>query len=280
MNEEWTEVGEWSSLDQADEHALVALSMRSDCRVMPKAGTFSLEVAPEVAEPVRRELEVYADEQEIPRPEESVKPAGLALAAGWALVLAVVHGFRETDPSIVTRWANDAARVWSGGEWWRAFTALFLHADGAHLLGNLLIGGVFCVMVATVLGAWRGWILILASGFAGNLLTGWIHYGYDEPFRSLGASTATFGALGILVGAGVVRAWRERRYRALKPLIAPLAVGCSLLGMFGAGGVDTDVLGHLCGWGAGIFFGLLAAGLGNREEAGHGKAGTSWEMPA
>ncbi|GAA5482995.1 rhomboid family intramembrane serine protease [Haloferula sargassicola] len=260
MDDEWTEVGEWSSVDEADEHALVALAMRTDCRVMPKDDAFTLEVAPERAEPVRGEIELYAGEQERrPVPEEIIRPAGWGLALSWALALGVVHVFRETHPEIVRRGANDAVKVWQDGEWWRAFTALFLHGDGGHLLGNLLIGGAFCVMVGTVLGAWRGWALILLSGFLGNLATGWLHLHFDGPFRSIGASTATFGALGLIVGAGLARAWRQRRYGALKPLAVPLAVGATLLGMFGAGGVETDVVGHLCGWMCGIFLGLGAA---------------------
>lgn len=267
--EEWTQVGEWSSLDQADEHALVALAMRADCRVMPREDSFALEVAPERAEPVKGELEAYHEEQEAPRsvPVEAIQPAGWGLALVWVVLLGAIHGFREADAGLISRWSNDAAAIWSEGEWWRAFTALFLHSDAGHLLGNILIGGAFCVMVGTVLGAWRGWFLILASGFAGNLLTGWIHFRLEEPFRSIGASTATFGALGIIVGAGIVRAWGERRYGALKPLIGPLAVGLTLLGMFGAGGVDTDVLGHLCGWTCGLVFGFALSAVMRRPRA-------------
>ncbi len=93
-----------------------------------------------------------------------------------------------------------------GGEWWRPFTSLFLHADFNHLLGNVCFGVIFCVLVAHSVGPVLGWVLILASGVMGNILTaGWY---YPERFQSVGASTATFGALGILVGLGAWMAWR------------------------------------------------------------------------
>nr|WP_246418238.1 rhomboid family intramembrane serine protease [Haloferula luteola] len=224
---------------------------------MPRLGGFALEVAPEHAEPIRHELGVYAGEREVPFVVEAGPPLSWGLALVWGLLLLGVQALHERDPELPGRWLNDARRVWEDGEWWRAFTALFLHADAGHLLGNLLIGGSFCVMVGTVFGAGRGWALILASGFLGNLATGWIHWHFDEPFRSLGASTATFGALGLIVGAGLVRSWRERRYGALKPLMVPLAAGGCLLSLYGAGGENTDVLGHLCGTGMGVVLGIL-----------------------
>ena len=68
---------------------------------------------------------------------------------------------------------------------------------------------------------------------------------------------------------GIVLSWNSRNYRELKPVVVPVAVGLFLLGWFGVGGVDTDVLGHLFGWLSGIFLGAIAAWRmkrGAREE--------------
>lgn len=264
------EVGTWPSLAAADEHALVALAMGEDCRVAMKPGEFALEVMPERVEPVRRELDLYREEQEPPRVVaealETGRLAGWLLAITWATVLVVVHFHRMSHPAVLGRFSNDAEAIWVGHQWYRASTALFFHSDLGHLVGNIAIGGAFCLMVAGVLGAWRGWVLILLSGTLGNLLTGWLHRLFDEPFRSIGASTATFGALGLLVGAGMVRAWRTRRYRDLRPIFIPIAVGLALLGLYGASGVNTDALGHLSGWASGVLLGLLAKASDAREE--------------
>ena len=264
VEDEWTEVGEWASLAAADEHALVVLAMSADCRVSPKEAGFALEVEPDRAAAARLEIDEYAKEQAgagavfAPRPRSVV--AGWLLAAVWVLVLAWVHARRPAGGGWIDRWSNDIQRVWGEGEYWRAFTALFLHADLGHLLGNVIIGGAFCVMVGAVFGAARGWFLILLAGTLGNLLGGFLHQWADEGgFRSIGASTATFGALGLLVGGGLVRAWRERSYGRLKSLVVPLGAGAALFGMFGAGGVDTDVVGHLAGWLCGLSTGLLVA---------------------
>lgn len=264
------EVGTWPSLAAADEHALVALAMGEDCRVEMKPGEFVLEVMPERVGPVRRELDLYREEQEPPRVvrerDDHARQVGWLLAIAWAAVLVAVHFHRMSHPAVLNRFSNDAEAIWDGHQWYRAFTALFFHADLGHLVGNIAIGGAFCLMVAGVLGAWRGWVLILLSGTIGNLLTDWLHRMVDEPFRSIGASTATFGALGLLVGAGMIRAWRTRRYRDLRPLFVPIAVGLALLGLYGTSGVNTDALGHLSGWLSGVVLGLLAKASDAREE--------------
>jgi membrane associated rhomboid family serine protease len=120
----------------------------------------------------------------------------------------------------------------------------------------VFIGGIFCLMVAHSFGQLRGWMLILASGVLGNAINAAAHY--PEGFLSLGASTATFGAVGLLVGMAIVLAWRSRSYRELKPVIVPVAVGLTVLGWYGVGGENTDVFGHVFGWTSGIGLGLVA----------------------
>ncbi|MEP4078656.1 rhomboid family intramembrane serine protease [Haloferula sp.] len=252
-------VGQWQSLDEAYEHALVVLAMNLDCFVREIDGFFALEVDSGNEGVIRDELDEYAVEQQQwrERAELPVGAVGMELAMLWVLLLVGIFLCQIKDPAVTERFSNSSIGLFVEGEWWRPFTALFLHADFHHLAGNVLIGGVFCVMVAQSFGQWRGWLLILASGVMGNTITAGVHY--PEAFRSIGASTATFGALGLLVGMGVVLAWHSRSYRKLKPIVVPVAVGLVLLGWFGAGGVDTDVLGHLFGWLSGAVLGLVAA---------------------
>jgi membrane associated rhomboid family serine protease len=144
-------------------------------------------------------------------------------------------------------------------EWWRPFTALFLHADVPHLLGNLLSGMFFGTMVARTIGPWRGWALILACGTAGNLITSLITW--PESFVSIGASTAVFGALGILSGSGFIAMLRQRARLPWARIAAPVLAGVVLLGWLGGGreGGNTDVLGHVFGFASGLAAGVMVA---------------------
>ncbi len=150
-----------------------------------------------------------------------------------------------------------AGRV-TAGEWWRTITALTLHVDYVHLLGNILFGSFFGYFVARYLGSGMGWCAILLSGAAGNLINAFVQ---APEHRAIGASTAVFAALGILVSytwkRGFLRntPWRVR--------FAPITAGIALLAFTGAGGENTDLGGHLFGFLAGTSVGLWLA-MSNR----------------
>jgi membrane associated rhomboid family serine protease len=143
------------------------------------------------------------------------------------------------------------------GEWWRPVTALTLHADAAHLLGNAAFGSFFGHSVARYLGGGAGWLAILVCGALGNLANGLL-MGADH--RSIGASTAVFAALGLLT------AWCWRRGfppgASRRERLAPVAAGIGLLAFTGTGGIDTDLGAHLLGFSAGFAGGLAFARCG------------------
>lgn len=112
------------------------------------------------------------------------------------------------------------------------------------------------MIVSRTLGAWRGWLLILLGGTLGNFLSCLIQQG--NPFESIGASTATFAALGIQVGVVLSTEHRgERSYRS-KRLLVILTAGFAIFSLFGASGENTDVGGHLFGALSGLFLGVFA----------------------
>jgi len=253
-------VGAWPSLREAQEHALVVLAMNRECWIFPDAGYYALLAPPAEVPGIRREFELYESEQleRRGRSEPPVFPAGIELALVWAFSLLVVFWWQSRDPLLVDRFCNSSHALVEDGEWWRACTSLFLHADAGHLLSNVGIGGIFCVMVAHTVGAWRGWATILAGGMLGNLVNAWARY--PDPFSSLGASTATFAAVGVLVGVAMMRAWRLHSVRELRPLMAPLLTGLIVLGWWGGGGGGpdagrVDVAGHVAGWTSGLLLG-------------------------
>jgi membrane associated rhomboid family serine protease len=90
------------------------------------------------------------------------------------------------------------------GEWWRAVTALSLHADTVHLAGNLGFGLVFGFLAGQLLGWGRAWFGMVFAGALGNALNAFVQ---APSHASVGASTAVFATLGILAAYSWTRRW-------------------------------------------------------------------------
>lgn len=194
------------------------------------------------------------------------------IAMGCLVLFFWLYG--RTYPSLAMypkRWldlgSSEAARILSG-EWWRIFTGLTLHADGAHVVGNAVIGGVFVWLASRRLGSGLTWLLTILGGGLGNLINAVV---LGPPHNSIGFSTASFAAAGLLagiapfgVGGGVhglgSGSLPRRLYGFVSSALVPVAAGLGLLAMLGAG-ENTDLGAHLFGFLSGLGLGL-GAGLG------------------
>lgn len=182
--------------------------------------------------------------------------------SGWFGVLGfllVIWSLPSLEQSLAFGWDWRAiGRLEAGsvmaGEWWRTVTALTLHGDIAHLIGNSLFGALFGLLVGRYLGSGFGWLLILLCGALGNGLNAWLR---PDDFRAIGASTATFAALAI--GGGYV--WRRGyfRGRGWQRAFAPVFAAIAMLAFTGVGDEDTDVLAHFTGFVCGLVAGVLVA---------------------
>ncbi len=149
----------------------------------------------------------------------------------------------------------EAGRVMAG-EWWRTVTALTLHLDVGHISSNLVFGAVFGLLAGQVLGGGVAWLAIVIAGALGNFMNAMVQ---SPAHTSIGASTAVFAALGVIVS----HALRPRASAAEKPLKrwSPLIGGLLLLAFTGVGGERTDVAAHLTGFLAGLLIGWVGCGL-------------------
>ncbi|HET6280152.1 MAG TPA: rhomboid family intramembrane serine protease [Polyangia bacterium] len=203
-------------------------------------------------------LDAYDAESRAPQQEAALPPQAdsiLGIVVAVLLLAAyVVMGPRDTvEPTAWFRAGSASAELIVRGQWWRAVTALTLHADLLHLFGNAVASLIFVAAVGRWLGSGVAALLILLGGTAGNLLTAIIH---RTGHISVGASTATFAALGILAGLQVVRRLRFGPLRRRAWL--PLGAGLALFAMLGVG-ERSDIFAHLFGLGTGCLLGAAAA---------------------
>ncbi len=280
--QELTEVGTYPTLDEAHEHGLVILAMREPCWVEDQrpTGDYALHASSDAAPKIARELEAYQIEQaghapvSTPQVELFHHGPGWSVYLIWAALLAVVFVMQGRFPSLADDGASSNIGLLAKYEWWRPFTGLFLHADLPHLLGNLLSGLIFGTLVARCIGAWLGWALIFVCGTLGNVITSIVTW--PDPFVSIGASTAVFGALGMLAGLGFSNLLKNRVRLPWARTVAPVLAGIVLLGWLGGGseGGNTDVLGHVFGFGSGVAMGFSIGHFSPATE-GPSSGGTS-----
>ena len=132
------------------------------------------------------------------------------------------------------------------GDLYRTVTSLLLHADFRHLAGNIAGIAIFGTAVCNIMGSGVGWLLILLSGIIGNLVNAWA---VESTHVSIGASTAVFGAVGILAAHSYLTKRQKREKRI--PAWLPIAAGLGLLALLGTG-PHSDITAHLFGFLSGM----------------------------
>jgi len=128
----------------------------------------------------------------------------LLFAAMWLAFLWSISRPNQARATLWLDWGALSAGVASPGDWLatvrdgsvlRLFTALFLHADWSHLLGNLVFLLIFGFPAERVLGPWRLMLLFLVGGAISNLTAIYTMGSPDQII--IGAS----GAVSALIGA-------------------------------------------------------------------------------
>jgi rhomboid protease GluP len=240
----------------ADEWALALFAEGVAATVQRGSGGYALRVRDSDAERATSILDLY--ESENPPPPVEVEPDhpgafDAALAAMGAMsIFFLVTGPRDSSVHWFERGSADAQRILSG-ELWRTVTALTLHADLGHVLGNALAGALFLTFVGRSLGPGLAIALTLVAGAGGNFVNAVLH---GTAHSTVGASTSVFGAVGLLSGRSVVRRGRigTRGHRRW----TPFAGGLALLAMLGTGS-RADLGAHLLGLLVGAGLGFLVA---------------------
>ncbi len=263
------EAGVYPTSAAGFDHGLVVLAMGQPYWLVPSDAGFRLLVDPLAIEAAREQLACF-DRESIGWPPRPVAPEApprkieFFTPLLWALaVLAVFCGQNEWPGAWETAGALDAQAVFGHGEWWRMVTALFLHADLGHLTSNVLSGIFVFSAVLSTIGRRRGWVLLASAAIAGNLAIAALNY--PGPYRSIGASTAIFAGLGLLTGRAIRAVRRARHLPRWQSVFVPLAAGLTLLGLFGAGDLRTDVGAHVTGFAAGLILGFWRGALAPKD---------------
>ena len=167
----------------------------------------------------------------------------------WAL-LACLFFWLSARTGMQSAGLMDGAAV-AHGQWWRLFTAMWLHADLAHLATNATLGLVLLGLAMGRYGTGIGLLAAYLAGAGGNLLAGLITL---QTHRSLGASGMVMGCLGLLAVQSF-SLWRQTPHAA-KYILSGICGGVMLFVLL-ALTPGTDVMAHLGGFACGVLLGAL-----------------------
>jgi rhomboid protease GluP len=250
----------------ADEFGLAILAMGESYWAFFSEGRHILCTSPDAAAKVSFEIVAFSKLRRKRRhleADEPEYPLRWSSAIIYSMILAGFFTLQQQSPIWTEIGRADAVAIIRQSEWWRCITALFLHADSAHLVANILTGAGFGLLLAKLYGGPLAWAMILLCGAMATALTAGIYF--PEDHFSIGASTAVFAALGLITATGIVMSLRAGTSGlGLPNWLIPLLGGLALLAFMGVGGGDDsmrriDLVAHLGGFGVGLLIGLPIA---------------------
>jgi rhomboid protease GluP len=150
----------------------------------------------------------------------------------------------ETSDQVIYALGQDNIAIMSG-EVWRFITAMFVHANIAHIFGNMLFLLIFGLRAEDMFDLTEYLMIYFLSGFTGGFLT----YLFLPFSISVGASGAIFGIL----GATIIYA-----RRAIGQSIITALMYAFFLFIINAG-PEVNYFAHLGGLVVGLLIGYMLA---------------------
>jgi rhomboid protease GluP len=190
-------------------------------------------------QPVALRLPIY-------RPRVTYAMIGILIAV---FVLETLAGGSESTRVLITLGANVGPLV-TTGDYWRLFTANFLHIGLLHIAFNVYALYIVGTEVEMFYGPWRFLVIYLLSGLSGAIASYAFTYGL-----SAGASTSIFGLIGTLVAFFVRNraVFGEMSRSRLTNLIIVIVINV----FYGLGAGTIDNWGHVGGFLGGLILGWL-----------------------
>ena len=161
------------------------------------------------------------------------------------------------DPEVLHRvGALEPYAVVVQGEYWRLFTALFLHGGFTHLLFNIFALYILGPPLERSIGTLRFTVSYLISGLASSAgVVGLTILGFVQVSQLVGASGCIMGIVGTWAGFLV----RHRHVPQAKQRLGNIVMIIVIQVAFDLSTPQVSMAAHLCGLIAGFFLGLILA---------------------
>ena len=160
------------------------------------------------------------------------------------LIFFVLETIGNTEDSVFMyrHGAMLTSAISHGHEYWRFFTAMFLHFGPTHIFNNLLVLFAIGTILENGIGHVRTAAIYLLSGLGANLISYFISLRAGEEVLSAGASGAVFGLMGAMIFGGL---FARDRIGTLTPVQIAVLLGLSLYHGVSEGVDDAAHIGGL-----------------------------------
>jgi rhomboid protease GluP len=189
---------------------------------------------------------------------------GINCAVFLGMLLNGVSVLNPTTNQLLRWGANCGPYVLIGGQWWRLFTAMFVHVGIIHIATNMWCLWNLGLLAEPLIGPVGVVAAYVLTGFAGNLLSVAVHPGVPggpEGIVGAGASGAIFGLAGVLIlllKSPLLPLPKEELKKLRWSVIqfSILNFGIGLYTAFGRSPVQIDNMAHLGGFLSGLALGV------------------------
>ena len=180
------------------------------------------------------------------------RPIMTYIMMGLLIVVFVVETLAggSEDPQILVNLGANYAPLVTMGEYWRLFTANFLHIGLLHLAFNLYALYIVGTEVELFYGPWRFLVIYLLTALSGAVGSYAFTYGL-----SAGASTAIMGLIGTLIAFFIRN--RDVFGSLSRSRLTNLLIVIAINVFYGMSVGSVDNFGHLGGFIGGVILGWL-----------------------
>jgi rhomboid protease GluP len=180
---------------------------------------------------------------------QKFKPTYILIAANIAVYVytSFVSGnFLSTDFSVLLQYGQVNDLVINSGYYYQLLTSMFIHADLAHIVGNMVFLFIFGLRGEEMFSLPEYLSIYFLGGLTGNLFSLLL---LDSLTISVGASGAIFA----MFGAAVIYARRSFRQSIIGALIYAFFL------LFLSSGIGVNNFAHVGGLVAGLVIGYILA---------------------
>jgi rhomboid protease GluP len=232
---------------------LISQGIESMIEHSEEESAWALQVSGPDYEPAVKAIQLYRAENRGWGWRREVWHSGLFfdwVSLAWVALVCVLYWLNDSRIDLRTPGVMDTAAL-ARGQWWRLFTAIWLHADLSHLASNAMFGLILLGLTMGRYGTGVGLTAAYLAGAGGNMVA-WVFS--SQPHYGLGASGMVMGCLGLLAVQSV-SIWRKSP-RAGRQFLSGLFGGLMLFILIGVA-PESDVVAHLGGFVTGLVLGAL-----------------------